>query len=127
MPNRAIDTPQWKAGTNKQAPIVEMYPDFEPGSFSFKGVTRPVYKSGEGPAIIVIHEIPGIYDEVWNFARRLNKEGFTTYLPSLIGSPGMSYSTRNLLKAPLINSVMSQRSLWRALARRDAKIKAGCP
>ncbi|WP_339677642.1 dienelactone hydrolase family protein [uncultured Zhongshania sp.] len=99
MPNRAIDTPQWKAGTNKQAPIVEMYPDFEPGSFSFKGVTRPVYKSGEGPAIIVIHEIPGIYDEVWNFARRLNKEGFTTYLPSLIGSPGMSYSTKNLLKS----------------------------
>ncbi|MBQ0760483.1 MAG: dienelactone hydrolase family protein [Zhongshania sp.] len=87
MPNRAIDTPQWKAGTNKQAPIVEDYPDFEPGSFTFKGVTRPVYKSGEGPAIIVIHEIPGIYDEVWNFARRLNKEGFTTYLPSLIGSP----------------------------------------
>jgi dienelactone hydrolase len=99
MSNRAIDTPQWKAYTNKQAPIVEMYPDFEPGSYTFNGVSRPVYKSGEGPAIIVIHEIPGIYDEVWNFARRLNKEGFTTYLPSLLGLPGMAYSTANLVKS----------------------------
>lgn len=99
MSNRAIDTPKWKSGTTKSAPIVEDYPDFEPGSYTFNGVSRPVYKSGEGPAIIVIHEIPGIYDEVWNFARRLNKEGFTTYLPSLLGLPGMAYSTANLVKS----------------------------
>ncbi len=30
-------------------------------------------------------------------------------------------------RAPLINSVMLQRSLWRTLARRAAKVKAGCP
>jgi NADP-dependent 3-hydroxy acid dehydrogenase YdfG len=32
-----------------------------------------------------------------------------------------------IIEAPLINSVMSQRSLWRALVRRGAKLKAGCP
>lgn len=99
MSKHNLDTPKWKSGTTKSAPIVEDYPDFEPGSYTFNGVSRPVYKSGEGPAIIVIHEIPGIYDEVWNFARRLNKEGFTTYLPSLLGLPGMAYSTANLVKS----------------------------
>lgn len=99
MSKHNLETPIWKAGASKAAPIVEDYSDFEPGSYTYNGVSRPVYKSGTGPAIIVIHEVPGIYDAVWNFARRLNKEGFTTYLPSLLGSPGMPYTTGNLIKS----------------------------
>jgi len=93
------DTPEWKPGETQQAPVIEGYPEFEPGTYTFNGVSRAVYKSGEGPAIIVIHEVPAIYDDVCNFARRLNKEGFTTYLPSLLGTPGMSYSTKNVIKS----------------------------
>ena len=43
----------------------------------------------------------------------------------LVGSTPTS--SANNFKAPLINSVMPQRSLWRTLARRAAKVKAGCP
>ena len=28
--------------------------------FTYKGETKPVYVRGNGPAVIVIHEIPGI-------------------------------------------------------------------
>jgi dienelactone hydrolase len=99
MSHSDVATPEWQAGKTQQAPVIDAYPEFEPGSYTFKGVTRPVYKSGKGPAIIVIHEVPGIYDDVCDFAQRLNKEGFTTYLPSLLGTPGMSYSTPNLIKS----------------------------
>ena len=99
MSDNDIDTPEWQTGTTQEAPTIDGYPDFEPGTYTFNGVSRAVYKSGEGPAIIVIHEIPSIYDDVCDFARRLNKEGFTTYLPSLLGTPGAIYSTKNILKS----------------------------
>jgi len=99
MSNSSADTPEWKSGKTRLAPVIEGYPEFEPGTYTFDGVSRAVYKSGEGPAIIVIHEVPAIYDDVCDFARRLNKEGFTTYLPSLLGSPGMKYSKKNVIKS----------------------------
>ena len=33
---------------------------FEPFPFTEAGVTRPVYRKGSGPGVVVIHEIPGI-------------------------------------------------------------------
>jgi dienelactone hydrolase len=99
MTEKDVTTPEWKAGKTKLAPIIDNYPELKPGSYSFNRITRAVYKSGEGPAIIVIHEVPAIYDDVCDFARRLNKEGFTTYLPSLLGTPGMDYSTKNIIKS----------------------------
>jgi dienelactone hydrolase len=99
MSNSSTETPEWQAGQTELAPAIENYPEFEPGSYTFNGVSRAVYKSGTGPAIIVIHEVPAIYDDVCDFARRLNNEGYTTYLPSLLGTPGMDYSTKNVIKS----------------------------
>ena len=45
-------------------PIViesETFDDFRKESLSFLGRTKDVYVAGEGPAIIVMYEIPGIY------------------------------------------------------------------
>ncbi len=85
-------TATWKKKLSPKSPLVKSYEEFQPGVFAFEGLERVVYKSGSGPAIIVIHEIPGIYDKVFDFARRLNKAGFTTYLPSLIGQPGRKFT-----------------------------------
>jgi len=82
----------WKKKLGPKSPQVKSYEEFQPGVFAFDGIERVVYKSGSGPAIIVIHEIPGIYDKVFDFARRLNNAGFTTYLPSLIGEPGRKFT-----------------------------------
>lgn len=89
---------QWTAGSDQDAPRVSGYEDFEPGYFSADGYTRPVYRSGAGPAVIVIHEIPCIYNRVFDFARRLNRLGLTTYLPSLVGKPGGKYSNMNIAR-----------------------------
>jgi dienelactone hydrolase len=54
--------------------------------------TRPVYRRGTGPAVIVIHEIPGLHPQVVAFADRLVAQGMTVFLPSLFGTPGKPLS-----------------------------------
>lgn len=68
------------------------YPDFERLELTFDGVTRPVFKKGEGPAVIVMHEVPGLYPGVANFGRHVAAEGMTVYMPSLFGTPGRAFS-----------------------------------
>ncbi len=65
---------------------------FEPFPFSDAGVTRPVYRKGSGPGVVVIHEIPGITPEVSGFGQRVVDEGFTVFLPHLFGTPGKAFS-----------------------------------
>jgi dienelactone hydrolase len=67
--------------------------DFTRGSFSYRGVAHDVYRSGEGPAVVVIAEIPGITPEVADFARRVRDLGCTVLLPVLFGEPGREMST----------------------------------
>jgi dienelactone hydrolase len=50
--------------------------------------TRDVYRKGSGPAVIVIHEMPGLHPEVLPFADRLAEAGMTVFLPVLFGAPG---------------------------------------
>ena len=52
------------------------------------GSTRPVYRTGSGPAVIVIHEIPGLTPLVAEFGRRVAARGMTAVMPSLLGTPG---------------------------------------
>ena len=49
---------------------------------------RPVYRKGQGPAVIVIHEMPNLHPLVIRFADRVAAAGMTVYLPSLFGEDG---------------------------------------
>ena len=55
--------------------------------------TRDVYRRGAGPAVVVIHEIPGLHPLVIRFADRIVAEGMTAYLPVLFGEPGRPVSS----------------------------------
>ena len=63
-----------------------------PGSFSAAGFTRATYRRGTGPAVLVIHEIPGITPAVARFADEVVAAGFTVVMPSLVGQPGKPVS-----------------------------------
>jgi dienelactone hydrolase len=56
--------------------------------FSAGGITHDVYRSGSGPAVIVIAEIPGITPRVVSFANQVRELGCTAVLPHLFGTPG---------------------------------------
>lgn len=65
---------------------------WEIGEFSAAGLTHPTYRRGSGPAVIVIHEIPGITPLVTKFADEVVDRGFTVVMPSLVGTPGKAPS-----------------------------------
>jgi dienelactone hydrolase len=61
---------------------------FTESQFTHDGTTHAVFRRGQGPAVIVIHEVPGITPPVAAFARRVADQGFTVFAPSLFGQPG---------------------------------------
>ncbi len=63
-------------------------PGFEVTTFTHQGETRTVFRSGSGPAVVVLHEVPGIHPGVIAFGQRIVEAGYTVYLPSLFGRPG---------------------------------------
>ena len=68
-------------------------------TFTFDGKTRPVFRQGSGPAVVVIHEIPGITPLVADFGRRVADAGMTAVLPSLFGEPGKPMSVAYTAKS----------------------------
>ncbi|KIF81310.1 dienelactone hydrolase family protein [Noviherbaspirillum autotrophicum] len=62
--------------------------DFEHRHVTLNGMTKKVYVAGEGPAVIVMTEMPGISPHVARFSRWVRAAGFTVYMPSLFGRDG---------------------------------------
>ena len=61
--------------------------------------TRPVWRRGSGPAVIVIHEMPGLHPLVIRFADRVAGAGMTVFCPSLFGEPGRVVTTGYALRS----------------------------
>lgn len=66
--------------------------DFEQFNHTHLGMDHLVFKKGHGPAVIIMHELPGMIVECVDFADRIEKEGFTVYLPLLFGKPDIQIS-----------------------------------
>jgi len=107
-------------------------------TFTFEGVSRPVFRAGSGPGVVVVHEIPGITPLVADFARRVVDAGFTVALPSLVGEPGRPMSGAYVMRSFTQVCVSKEFASWalnrtspviawlRALAR-DLHAHAGGP
>lgn len=70
---------------------------FERFPFAAQGLEKPVYRRGSGPAVLLIHELPGMSEECIAMGRRLADEGYTVYMPLLFGEPGGRYGSAPLL------------------------------
>jgi dienelactone hydrolase len=66
----------------------EALADFERFDFTEPPYTRPVFRKGAGPGVIVIHEMPGLHPLVLDFARAVAEAGMTAFCPNLFGEPG---------------------------------------
>src|SRR3989440_5593236 len=86
-------------------------PGFQASTFTHDGVSREVFHAGTGPAVIVIHEIPGPHPEGIAFGRRVVDAGFTVYMPSLFGTPGkpfgVAYSIPSIARACVAREVVT--------------------
>jgi dienelactone hydrolase len=79
--------------------MAEALDDFTERSFTHDGTTHLVFGAGTGPAVIVIHEMPGITPAVADFARRVRDAGFSVRMPSLFGEPGRPMSPGYVVKS----------------------------
>ena len=59
-----------------------------PGVHTADGRAVPVHRKGSGPAVVVLHESPGLTPEVVAFGEHLVTAGFTVALPHLFGPAG---------------------------------------
>lgn len=75
---------------------------WERSHFAAAGFRRDTYRRGEGPGVIVIHEVPGITPKVVAFADEVVAAGFTVVMPDLVGTPGKEmsqlYAVRSLVR-----------------------------
>lgn len=67
-------------------------PGFESLTFCYNGATKTVFRRGQGPGVVVMHEIPGITPQVREFAERVASAGFTVFMPHLFGTPNKPLS-----------------------------------
>ena len=72
---------------------------FAEGTFTHDATTRTVYSAGTGPAVIVIHEMPGLTPQVAAFGQRVVDAGFHVRMPSLFGEPGRPMSTGYVMRS----------------------------
>lgn len=63
-------------------------PDFTTFTFAHQGRERRVFRKGDGPAVLIMHEVPGVSAEVVRFARIVSGAGFTVFMPHLFGVVG---------------------------------------
>lgn len=57
-------------------------------SFTHDRITHDIYRKGQGPAVLVLTEMPGISPHVLGFADRVVALGCTAVLPNLFGTAG---------------------------------------
>ena len=68
------------------------------GEHTAGGTTHPTYRKGSGPGVIVIHEIPGLTDQVIGFGEEVVAAGFTVVMPHLFGETEDPMSVGAVLK-----------------------------
>jgi dienelactone hydrolase len=73
--------------------------DFQWDAFDHGGKQRTVFRTGAGPAVVVMSEVPGITPKVAAFARRVAGIGCTAVMPHLFGTPGKDPLAHGRLRA----------------------------
>lgn len=91
--------------------VIDALSDFEQRAVDFGGRSYDVFIAGEGPAVLVLPEIPGLTPDVADFARRLVSQGFTAWVPSLFGTPGKpvtnAYTLMSITRACVSRSFLA--------------------
>jgi dienelactone hydrolase len=72
--------------------------DFSTFEFASEGFpARTVYQKGAGPAVVLLHELPGMIHECVDLGRRIAAADFTVYMPLLFDQPDRSLSVGRTL------------------------------
>lgn len=76
-----------------------------PASFAHGGIEHWVYRRGQGPAVVVMHELPGLTPGCLRFLDRLADEGYRLVVPLLFGKPGKFDLPGNFVRICIANEI----------------------
>ena len=74
-------------------------PGWAESTFTSEGKTLPIFRQGDGPGVVIIHEIPTITPPVERFAQDVVDAGFTVVMPLLFGTPGEPMGALNVARS----------------------------
>ena len=75
--------------------------DWSRSEFSAGEINHEVFRKGNGPVVILVHEIPGITPTVEKFANEIVDAGFTVVMPLLVGTTGVAPSSKYIASSML--------------------------
>lgn len=78
--------------------LADGIPGFETFDFEEGGIRHPVFCRGDGPGVVLMHELPGMTDPSIRLAERIAERDFRVYMPLLFGQPGQRAPLRNLAR-----------------------------
>ena len=81
--------------------------DFTARDLDLEGVEIRVWTSGDGAAVVLMPEMPGISPDVLRLARWIRDAGFRVYVPSLFGTDG-AHPTVELGRSVMQRACVSQ-------------------
>src|SRR5438093_2513930 len=70
---------------------------FSEFAFSDGDIEHPVFRTGGGPGVVIMHELPGMTKACTAFAEEVARE-FTVFLPLMFGKPGDYAPLRSLAR-----------------------------
>ena len=73
-------------------------PGFESFDFDHGGIRHPVFCQGQGPGVILMHELPGLSCPCIRLADRIARHGFRVYMPLFFGKPGEHALFKNTVR-----------------------------
>src|SRR5262245_52637417 len=88
--------------------------------FDDGSIEHDVYRRGSGPAVLVLHELPGIDGATLAVADRIGGEGFTIVLPDMLPTPFAPAGAR-LLAGNFVRSCVAS-EFWALALRYDRPI-----
>jgi dienelactone hydrolase len=70
---------------------------FDVFQFDDSGMSHPVYVRGNGPGVLLMHELPGMVPQCVALATTIAGRGFTVFMPLMFGEAGAPPATASLL------------------------------
>jgi dienelactone hydrolase len=68
-----------------------------PWTFAAADIAHPIYSTGNGPPVVLLHELPGMVEECLDLGLILGRQ-FRVHLPLLFGRPGEFAMMSNILR-----------------------------
>jgi dienelactone hydrolase len=73
-------------------------PGFDAFDFEASEIRHTVYRKGQGPAVLLMHELPGMVPSCITLAEAIAAHGFSVFMPLMFGAPGDNAPLRFTLR-----------------------------